>query len=204
MSYYDDYEDYEEDQEQDQEEFNPENLQEVIEQNQKNEEEEANSQNSAGRNLGKKFSNGRKAAGESIKKAFKEALAKAMKTIAQLLAKALASPYGWIVLAVIALIIIAVIVVMKLTSDSSLEVSNDFMDSNYEDKDDITPEEKEAYEIWKVFLDQKQAGFDCCYVVISGDYQQKGYANGEWSNFSYCGFYTTIEEAENEVMAYFK
>ena len=147
MSYYDDYEDYEEDQ--DQEEFNPENLQEVIEQNQKNEEEEANSQNSAGRNLGKKFSNGRKAAGESIKKAFKEALAKAMKTIAQLLAKALASPYGWIVLAVIVLIIIAVIVVMKLTSDSSIEVSNDFMDSNYEDKDDITPEEKEAYELWK-------------------------------------------------------
>lgn len=61
-----------------------------------------------------------------------------------------------------------------------------------------------AYEIWKVFLDRKKAGFDCCYVIISGDYQQKGYANGEWSNFSYCGFYTTIEEAENEVMAYFE
>lgn len=61
-----------------------------------------------------------------------------------------------------------------------------------------------VYEIWKVFLEYKKTNMDDCYIVISGDYTLQGYKNGNWSNVQYCGFYSTIQEAENEVLGYLK
>ena len=59
-----------------------------------------------------------------------------------------------------------------------------------------------TYEIWQVFLDYERAKADSCYIIIRGDYTLQGYKKGEWSNIKYCGFYSLLEEAENEIMGY--
>lgn len=61
-----------------------------------------------------------------------------------------------------------------------------------------------VHEIWKVFLEHKKTNMDECYIVISGDYTLQGYKNGIWSNVDYCGFYSTVQEAENEILGYLK
>ena len=61
-----------------------------------------------------------------------------------------------------------------------------------------------VYEIWQVFLDYNKVGIDSCYIIISGDFKQNGYANGNWDNLTYCGFYTDLNEAENEIGAHLK
>jgi len=45
---------------------------------------------------------------------------------------------------------------------------------------------------------------DNCYIVINGDYVLDGYKKGKWSNIKYCGFYSTPEEAENEISGHLK
>ena len=40
------------------------------------------------------------------------------------------------------------------------------------------------------------------YVVISADYDFDGYNLGEWNNIQYNGFYTTANDAENEIYGY--
>lgn len=59
-----------------------------------------------------------------------------------------------------------------------------------------------SYEIWQVFLDTEKSDIDSCYIVIKGKYKTNGYANGEWISIDYKGFYTTIQEAENEIGCY--
>lgn len=60
------------------------------------------------------------------------------------------------------------------------------------------------YEIWKVFLDYEKTHMNECYIVIGGDYTLQGYRNGTWSNIKYCGFYTSVQEAENEIGGHLK
>jgi hypothetical protein len=62
-----------------------------------------------------------------------------------------------------------------------------------------------VYEVWKVFL--QKAGKDDpdhVYVVVSADYTLQGYRNGSWSQVEYKGFYTTVEEAQNEISGYLR
>lgn len=61
-----------------------------------------------------------------------------------------------------------------------------------------------TYEIWEVFLEYEKTDLDQCYVVISGDYTLEGYKKGKWSNIKYCGFYSSPDEAENEINSYLK
>lgn len=61
-----------------------------------------------------------------------------------------------------------------------------------------------VYEIWKVFLEYKETNMDECYIIISGDYTLQGYKNGTWSNINYCGFYSSVQEAENEILGHLK
>lgn len=60
----------------------------------------------------------------------------------------------------------------------------------------------EVFEIWKVFLTENEMGLDDVFVVISADFKVEGYKNGDWSNIEYRGFYTTQQEATNEISGY--
>ena len=42
------------------------------------------------------------------------------------------------------------------------------------------------------------------YIVISANYDSHNFGQGKWNNLNYCGFYMTIEEAENEINGYLK
>lgn len=56
-----------------------------------------------------------------------------------------------------------------------------------------------VYSIWETFLDYERGAKNSVFVVISGDFIQKGYQNGEWENFEFEGFYSTVQEAESEI-----
>ena len=60
------------------------------------------------------------------------------------------------------------------------------------------------YEIWRLYLDYRKDDANEAYIVISASYKTSGYGKGEWENLQYDGFYTTIEEAENEINGYLK
>lgn len=57
----------------------------------------------------------------------------------------------------------------------------------------------EVFEIWKVFVEQEKNGTNEACVVLSADFVTEGYSKGEWQNVEYRGFYTTFEEAKNEI-----
>lgn len=61
-----------------------------------------------------------------------------------------------------------------------------------------------VFEIWKVFLDNRRWWSEFAYVVVSADYVSKGYGRGTWRNVEYRGFYTTLEEAQNEIDGYLR
>ena len=58
------------------------------------------------------------------------------------------------------------------------------------------------YEIWKLYLEKIEDEVNEVYVVISADYDFDGYNLGEWNNIQYNGFYTTANDAENEIYGY--
>lgn len=62
----------------------------------------------------------------------------------------------------------------------------------------------EISEIWKVYLEENDDKLDEVFVIITADYTLEGYRNGEWSNIQYRGFYTTVQEAQNEISGYLK
>lgn len=62
----------------------------------------------------------------------------------------------------------------------------------------------DVYEVWKVFLEDNSEELDSLFVVLSAVFSQEGYKNGDWSNVEYRGFYTTIEEAQNEINGYLR
>lgn len=59
-----------------------------------------------------------------------------------------------------------------------------------------------VYSIWEIFLEYQRGKKNSVFVVISGDFLQKGYQNGEWENFEFEGFYTTVQEAESEISSH--
>lgn len=60
------------------------------------------------------------------------------------------------------------------------------------------------YEIWKLYLNRLRDEPNEAYIVISANYNIHGYGQGEWDTLRYCGFYTTIKEAENEIDGYLR
>lgn len=62
----------------------------------------------------------------------------------------------------------------------------------------------QVYEVWKVFLEENSQEYDSLFVVLSAIFSQEGYKNGDWSNVEYRGFYTTLEEAQNEINGYLR
>ncbi|MDF2534304.1 MAG: hypothetical protein K0R18_461 [Bacillales bacterium] len=62
----------------------------------------------------------------------------------------------------------------------------------------------EVFEVWKVFVEQERNQTNEAYVVLSADHVVEGYQQGEWENVEYRGFYTTLEEAKNEINGYLR
>ncbi|MNV61887.1 hypothetical protein D3C71_1544130 [compost metagenome] len=62
----------------------------------------------------------------------------------------------------------------------------------------------EVFEIWKVFLEENVEEIDEAWVILSSEFISQGYANGKWENVQYRGFYTTLEEAQNEISGYLR
>lgn len=62
----------------------------------------------------------------------------------------------------------------------------------------------DVYEIWKVFLEENEDELDFVFVIISAECILNGYRNAEWEDVKYEGFYTTIEEAQNEIKGYIR
>lgn len=61
-----------------------------------------------------------------------------------------------------------------------------------------------VYEIWKLYLKPMTNEPNEAYVIISANYNIHGYGLGEWDGLRYRGFYTTLQEAENEIDGYLK
>ena len=59
------------------------------------------------------------------------------------------------------------------------------------------PEVLDVYEVWKVVLNNEQ--YDEVFVVISALCELAGYAKANWSNVEYRGFYSTVDEAINDI-----
>lgn len=62
----------------------------------------------------------------------------------------------------------------------------------------------EVFEIWKVFVEREKDEVNEAYVVLSADYVVDGYRKGQWENVEYRGFYSTFEEAKNEISGYLR
>lgn len=60
----------------------------------------------------------------------------------------------------------------------------------------------EVYGIWKIFVEYEDNAVNEAFVVVSADNVVEGYKQGEWENIEYRGFYTTFEEAKNEINGY--
>lgn len=60
----------------------------------------------------------------------------------------------------------------------------------------------QVFEVWEVLLDVDAFDLEKVYVVIGARYRQEGYRGGTWSDVEYEGFYTTLEEAKNEINGY--
>lgn len=58
----------------------------------------------------------------------------------------------------------------------------------------------DVFEVWKVCL--KDEEISEVFLVISGKYTLEGYKNGKWSDIKYRGFYSTSEEAQNNISGY--
>jgi hypothetical protein len=58
------------------------------------------------------------------------------------------------------------------------------------------------FEIWKIFLEDNPEKITEAYVILNGDFVDQGYKKGIWENIEYKGFYTTLEEAQNEISGY--
>lgn len=68
----------------------------------------------------------------------------------------------------------------------------------------IPAHKDEIFEIWKIFLEENLEGIEEAFVILSADYTIQGYKGGKFENVEYRGFYTTLEEAQNEISGYLK
>jgi hypothetical protein len=58
----------------------------------------------------------------------------------------------------------------------------------------------EIFEIWKVVLDDND--MNELFIVISAKCSLRGYTQPKWSNVQYRGFYSTVDEAINNIYGY--
>lgn len=87
----------------------------------------------------------------------------------------------------------------KKQDDSTIAPKTD-MNFNFQEPQSTV----EVYEVWKVFLEDNEEELEDVFVVISGDFDVEGYKNGEWTNIEYRGFYTTEQEAINEINGFLR
>lgn len=59
-----------------------------------------------------------------------------------------------------------------------------------------------VYEVWKVFLEENEDELNEIFVILAADAIVDGYKKIQWNNVSYEGFYTTVEEAKNQIISY--
>lgn len=59
-----------------------------------------------------------------------------------------------------------------------------------------------VYGIYEVVLNETTKGLYSIFAVVSADNIIKGYNNDEWRNIKYRGFYTTVQEAKNQIDGY--
>lgn len=57
----------------------------------------------------------------------------------------------------------------------------------------------EVSEIWKVFLEENEDLINEVFVIISANAIVDGYKKIEWESIKYEGFFTTVEEAQNQI-----
>lgn len=55
----------------------------------------------------------------------------------------------------------------------------------------------DIYEVWKIVLDNEN--LDEVFVVLSAKCQLAGYKQPKWSDVKYRGFYSTVDEAINNI-----
>lgn len=54
-----------------------------------------------------------------------------------------------------------------------------------------------VFEVWRVILDDEQQ--TDVYMVIAANCTMQGYRKAKWSNVSYKGFYSTVDEAKHYI-----
>ena len=59
-----------------------------------------------------------------------------------------------------------------------------------------------VFEIWKVFLEENEDDINEIFVIISANAIVDGYKKINWEKIYYEGFYTTVEEAQNQITSY--
>ena len=59
-----------------------------------------------------------------------------------------------------------------------------------------------VFEIWKVFLEENEDDLNEIFVIISANAIVDGYKKINWEKIYYEGFYTTVEEAQNQITSY--
>ena len=78
------------------------------------------------------------------------------------------------------------------------DISNIPNEETYESKVCLLEDSNEIWQVWEVFLNNKEN----VYVVIYAECKTKDYNSFEWDNIQYKGFYSTKQEAINEIKGY--
>ena len=78
------------------------------------------------------------------------------------------------------------------------DISNIPDKETYESKVGLVDDINEVWEIWEVFLNNKTN----IYVIIYADCITNDYTFFKWENITYKGFYSTKQEAINEIKGY--
>lgn len=89
---------------------------------------------------------------------------------------------------------------VKKQNPEDINNSNDELPAGFK----VPAHKDEIFEIWKVFLEENEEDINEAYVILSADYRSQGYKVGKWENVEYRGFYTTLEEAQNEISGYLR
>ena len=61
------------------------------------------------------------------------------------------------------------------------------------------PDVLDVYEVWRITLDNQE--YEEVFVILSAVCELAGYKKPTWSDVKYCGFYSTVDEAINEIYA---
>lgn len=61
------------------------------------------------------------------------------------------------------------------------------------------PDVLDVYEVWRITLDNQE--YEEVFIILSAVCELAGYKKPTWSDVKYCGFYSTVDEAINEIYA---